>query len=508
MCREPFIRRRAVKIIVENKDTDSVDQAGLGLLQKLVVSWNLELGEQERIELVMEVEEWLSNGGTHELLAKILEILRAQNQLKHELDVERAMQRSYKDEALAVQESLSSMLKEIESYVIKGSTDLNVRQVASLKVETSVYRKSGSELTDHHRERLSLAFKDEGNRAFRNNGFNLANTLYSRAIEIAPKPDPKLYANRAACYLEFSPQLAIEDCTRAINLDAKYVKAINRRGMAFEALGRDNEALDDFITTASLDESTTTSALDSINRVLERLASNKTTEIIESLPDIQEATLPSPSFVSAYFARFRSQPSLVPPAHLTSGDTTLFSAFRALDMANYATAVTLVNRAMDQGLSITWRTGRAAARNLRGTFKYLQGDLSGAKEDLLSSIAILPTYTQNFVKLARIYFDQGNELEAFKCLEDAIIFNEHDPDIYHHRGEVLKRIFAIAYLENSSYELAVEDFFHSIRLDGQFILSHKELAIAQLKAGNQENAQTTFRRIFELFSTRNELFKY
>lgn len=67
MCREPFIPDSGVKLIVEDRSSDSSgsDKAAFDLLKKLVISWNLVLPERDRIELMMEVEQWLaSNGNT------------------------------------------------------------------------------------------------------------------------------------------------------------------------------------------------------------------------------------------------------------------------------------------------------------------------------------------------------------------------------------------------------------------------------------------------------------
>jgi len=42
---------------------------------------------------------------------------------------------------------------------------------------------------------------------------------------------------------------------------------------------------------------------------------------------------------------------------------------QALEAADYAHSVSLVNEAMEQGLS--WEMGKAEALNLRGTFKFV-----------------------------------------------------------------------------------------------------------------------------------------
>lgn len=59
-------------------------------------------------------------------------------------------------------------------------------------------------------------------------------------------PEAVYYSNRAACYMNVSPpqnEQVVSDCDAALELDSAYVKALNRRANALEALGRDEEAL-------------------------------------------------------------------------------------------------------------------------------------------------------------------------------------------------------------------------------------------------------------------------
>ncbi|XP_022172655.1 RNA polymerase II-associated protein 3-like [Myzus persicae] len=68
---------------------------------------------------------------------------------------------------------------------------------------------------------------------------------YTRAIEYYDK-DPIFYANRALCYLKTKEfKLAIIDCTSSLKLDHTYVKAFQRRSVAYMALEMYNEAKKD-----------------------------------------------------------------------------------------------------------------------------------------------------------------------------------------------------------------------------------------------------------------------
>lgn len=67
--------------------------------------------------------------------------------------------------------------------------------------------------------------------------------------------------------------------------------------------------------------------------------------------------------------------------------------------------------------------------------RFLTGDIDGAKEDLLKSIELVPTFTQSLVKIASVHMEQGDPTRAFECFEEAIKHNADDPDIYYHRGQ-------------------------------------------------------------------------
>jgi import receptor subunit TOM70 len=96
------------------------------------------------------------------------------------------------------------------------------------------------------RKERAASLKQKGNDAYQARKFVVAADFYSRAIAVSPQPEPVFYSNRAACYVSMEPpqhEKVVADCDQALKLDSRYVKALNRRATALEALERYEEAL-------------------------------------------------------------------------------------------------------------------------------------------------------------------------------------------------------------------------------------------------------------------------
>ncbi|KAL4066371.1 hypothetical protein V8B97DRAFT_2066284 [Scleroderma yunnanense] len=365
----------------------------------------------------------------------------------------------------------------------QGLVPLSLEEIAALSVEERVKR-AGS-------------LKSRGNSLYQARKFDQAIELYTEAIRVSPKPEPIFHSNRAACYMNMSPpqfERVVEDCDSALRHDPNYVKALNRRANALEALSRYEESLRDFTAATILEKFQNEAAAHSVERVLKKLATEKAHAILST----REPRLPSQTFISAYFAAFRKREHPTLPETPSQGDQTLLLALEALDAADYPHALSLINESLDQGIS--WDLGRAEALNLRGTFKFLTSDVSGAKADLQESLALNPTLTQSLVKLASVHMEEGDNKRAFASFEQAIEVDPSDPDVYYHRGQV-------DFITND-FTAAAENYTKSTSLDSTFVFSHIQLAVAQYKMGNIANSMATFRRTMTAFPNRAEVCNY
>ncbi|WOO81924.1 Mitochondrial import receptor subunit tom70 [Vanrija pseudolonga] len=352
-------------------------------------------------------------------------------------------------------------------------------------------------LSDAERNALGATLKDRGNKLYSKKEFKKAVECYSKAIDVSVKKDAVFYSNRAACYTNYSPpeyELCVKDCDEALKLDRTYIKALKRRATALERLDRDEEAVRDFTACTIIERFQDEAAAAAVERCLKKLAARRAKDILAS----RETKLPSPTFISSYLAAFRPHAKPVVPEKPTDGDNTLSLAFDALEAADYVHTVSLVNEAIEQGIST--KQGEAEAYNLRGTFKFLIGDSLGAKADLEKSLDLVPDFVQSWVKIASVHMELGDATNAFADFETAISHNAADPDIYYHRGQV--------FFIMGEHDKAIADYNKSIELDDTFIFTHVQAAVAQYKQGEVAKSMAAFRRILRQFPTRGEPSNY
>ncbi|KDE09717.1 hypothetical protein MVLG_00120 [Microbotryum lychnidis-dioicae p1A1 Lamole] len=346
------------------------------------------------------------------------------------------------------------------------------------------------------RTKLALTLKAKGNKLYSGKKYREAIACYSRAI--ACEEQAVFYSNRAACYTNLNEQEnVIEDCTSALRLDSSYIKALNRRATAHESIGGIDhlyQALCDFTAAAIIDNFSTESTQVSVERVMKKLAGEKATIALKD----REPRLPSPTFIKAYLEAFRPQPDPEDPEDPSQGDQTLKLAFEALHAKDFVHALSYFNEAIEQGISTN--EGKAAALNMRATFRFIMSDAPAALVDLDEATSLSPTGTQSWVKKASVHMELGQPEEAFRDFDRASAIDPENADVHYHRGQV--------YFITGEFDKAITEYRRSSEIDPSFIFSHIQLAVANYKNEAVEKAMHQFRKFLKDYPKSPEVFNY
>ncbi|XP_053994568.1 serine/threonine-protein phosphatase 5 [Hylaeus anthracinus] len=133
-------------------------------------------------------------------------------------------------------------------------------------------------------------FKEEANEYFKNQDYNKAIELYSKAIELNPTV-AVYYGNRSFAYLKTECfGYALTDASKAIELDKNYIKGYYRRAAAHMSIGKFKLALKDYktVTKASPNDKDAMNKYTECSKILKKLAFEKAISVEESKKNIAD----------------------------------------------------------------------------------------------------------------------------------------------------------------------------------------------------------------------------
>lgn len=139
--------------------------------------------------------------------------------------------------------------------------------------------------------------------------YDEAIALYQKAIETCPKKQSlelaTYYQNRAAAYEQLKKWSAvIADCSKALEYNSKYEKALFRRAKAYESLKDYENCLDDITAVCLLQGFQNHNAMIMADRVLKGLGKLHAAEAFKN----KTPQLPSNQFIKTYFMSFSEDP--------------------------------------------------------------------------------------------------------------------------------------------------------------------------------------------------------
>ncbi|XP_076004736.1 mitochondrial import receptor subunit TOM70 [Genypterus blacodes] len=295
------------------------------------------------------------------------------------------------------------------------------------------------------------AAKNRGNKYFKAAKYENAIQCYTEAIALCPTEQKSdlstFYQNRAAA---FEQQMkwteVVQDCSNAVKLNPRYIKALFRRAKALEKLDNRKECLEDVTAVCILEAFQNQQSMLLADRVLKQLGKEKAKDKYKN----REPMMPSPQFIKSYFSSFTddiiSQPlqkgekkdedkdNEGEAAEVTESSGYL-KAKQYMEEENYDKIISECTKEIDS-------TGRytAEALLLRATFYLLIGNATAAQPDLDRVInmqgASVKLRANALIKRGSMYMQQQQPLLSTQDFNMAAEIDTRNPDVYHHRGQL------------------------------------------------------------------------
>ncbi|XP_076231467.1 translocase of outer membrane 70 [Calliopsis andreniformis] len=285
-------------------------------------------------------------------------------------------------------------------------------------------------------------FKDEGNRHFRMGKYDEAIAQYTNAIDTCPKENVEelaiFYQNRAAAYEHLQKYSAVKaDCTKALELKPKYVKALLRRARALEHCNELETALEDVTAACILEGYNNQMALSMADRVLKQLGKQHAVEYLAT----KKFVMPSKYIVQNYINSYPRDPvfSMIQNKDNSNVTTGYAKVLDCLREEKYDNIISLCTEQLNSSESDIL-PHKMEILLLRATFYLLLGQHDAAIEDfgtIIDSDTVSKAVKVNaLIKRATIYMLLEHSEKGFADFNMATKIDAECCDIYSHKGQV------------------------------------------------------------------------
>uniref|UniRef100_H3CZ92 Mitochondrial import receptor subunit TOM70 n=1 Tax=Tetraodon nigroviridis TaxID=99883 RepID=H3CZ92_TETNG len=369
-----------------------------------------------------------------------------------------------------------------------------------------VQGQDGAARTNREQDNMSpldraQAAKNKGNKYFKAGKYENAIQCYTEAIGLCPDEQKSdlstFYQNRAAA---FEQQMkwteVVQDCSQAVELNPRYIKALFRRAKALEKLDNKKECLEDVTAVCILEAFQNQQSMLLADKVLKQLGKEKAKDKYKS----REPMMPSPQFIKSYFSSFTDDVISKPlqkgekkdedkdkegEAAEVTGSSGYLKAKQYMEEENYDKIISECTKEIESGGRYT-----AEALLLRATFYLLIGNATAAQPDLDRVInmpdANVKLRANALIKRGSMYMQQQQPMLSTQDFNMAAEIDPRNPDVYHHRGQ-LKILL-------DQVDEAVEDFDECIRLRPDSALAQAQKCFAlyrQAYSGNNPSQVQT-----------------
>uniref|UniRef100_A0A674MT34 Mitochondrial import receptor subunit TOM70 n=1 Tax=Takifugu rubripes TaxID=31033 RepID=A0A674MT34_TAKRU len=341
------------------------------------------------------------------------------------------------------------------------------------------------------------AAKNKGNKYFKAGKYENAIQCYTEAIGLCPNEQKTdlstFYQNRAAAYeqqLQWTE--VVQDCSNAVELNPRYIKALFRRAKALEKLDNKKECLEDVTAVCILEAFQNQLSMLLADRVLKQLGKEKAKEKYKN----REPMMPSPQFIKSYFSSFTDDIISKPlqkgekkdedkdnegeAAEVTERSGYL-KAKQYMEEENYDKIISECTKEIDSA-------GRYMGESLllRATFYLLIGNATAAQPDLDRVInmphANVKLRANALIKRGSMYMQQQQPMLSTQDFNMAAEIDPGNPDVFHHRGQ-LKILL-------DQVDEAVGDFDECIRLRPDSALAQAQKCFALYRQAYTGNNQS------------------
>ncbi|GFR07346.1 mitochondrial import receptor subunit TOM70 [Trichonephila clavata] len=342
------------------------------------------------------------------------------------------------------------------------------------------------------------AFKEQGNKFFKEGQFDKAIECYTSAIEICPPEQSEdlatFYQNRAAAYENLKNyEAVVNDTTKALECNKSYLKALYRRAKAYEELGEWHKCLEDITGVCMFDGFRTENYLKMTDRVIKELSKKEAKETFSK----REPKLPSKHFIRHYFISFSEDPIMksVEEYKKNKKDPSELSGFRLV--IHHLAEENFKEIIPNCDVEINRRgPDLPEALLVRATFKLLQGQVQDSLADLTQLYALesidVKVRVNCLIKIGTMKVQLEKMDEALQHFNKAIESDLNNADIYLHRGQV--------YLLMERFLDCLRDMEKSCSLNPNFPSARAQKCYIQYRCGlqyNDENQKTAALKGFE-----------